>query len=425
MDCIKITGGNSLKGRVTISGSKNAALPALCACLLAEGESALRNVPQLRDIDTLTELLKTLGAEPRRGDDGLFMVDASGVDSCQAPYELVKTMRASILVLGPLLARMGRARVSIPGGCAIGARPINLHLQGLKMLGADIKLEHGYIEASADRLKGAVFEFDLPSVTGTENLMMAACLAQGTTVLHNAACEPEVDFLARMLNSMGAKIEGAGTRTLIIEGVEELSPADCAVIPDRIEAGTFMVAAAITGGQVELVNCNPAHMQSVISKLREASITVQEGEDSLIVFGDGKIKPIDIITNPYPGFPTDMQAQVMTLICLADGASAITETIFENRFMHVAELRRMGAEVTLKGNHALVKGVDSLEGARVMATDLRASASLIIAGLAAQGQTVVSRIYHIDRGYERIETKLSALGATISRMPEEETIESL
>lgn len=425
VDCIKITGGNRLKGKVAISGSKNAALPALCTCLLVEGSSTVRNVPRLRDIDTIGALLRTLGAEVCRDEGGALRVDASGVHSYEAPYELVKTMRASVLVLGPLLARKGRASVSLPGGCAIGTRPIDQHLKGLKALGADIKLDHGYVNARSDRLRGASIEFDVSTVTGTENLMMAACLAQGTTVLHNAACEPEVVFLAEMLNSMGARVKGAGSKTITIEGVEGLEPADCAVIPDRIEAGTFMTAAAITGGEIEMVNCNPAHLQSVIVKLREASARVWEGENRMMVEGCRDIAPVDIITNPYPGFPTDMQAQMMALMCLSRGLSTITETIFENRFMHVAELRRMGADVTLKGNYALIKGVDRLVGTSVMATDLRASASLIVAGLAAEGETVVSRVYHIDRGYERIEAKLSALGAEISRVPEEEAVASI
>lgn len=407
---------------MVISGSKNAALPALCACLLADGVSTLRNVPQLRDINTIAALLRKLGVKVRSRGDGVVQVDASKLDSHEAPYELVKTMRASILVLGPLLARKGSAVVSMPGGCAIGPRPINLHIDGFRALGADTQLEHGYVSASADGLRGANIEFDISTVTGTENIMMAACLAQGTTVLHNAACEPEIVFLADMLNSMGARITGAGAKTITIEGVKRLAPADSTVIPDRIEAGTYMVAAAITGGEVEIAHCNPAHLQSVIAKLREASVNVLEGEDKLLVRGGSEIKPVNIITNPYPGFPTDMQAQMMALMSLARGSCNITETIFDNRFMHVGELRRMGADVTLQGNCAMVKGVDRLEGARVMATDLRASASLIIAALAAEGETVISRVYHLDRGYERIETKLSGLGAAIQRTREEQAI---
>lgn len=422
MDCIKIKGGNKLKGTVVISGSKNAALPALCACLLADGVSTLRNVPQLRDINTIASLLRKLGVKVRSRADGIVQVDASKIDSHEAPYELVKTMRASILVLGPLLARKGSAVVSMPGGCAIGPRPINLHIDGFRALGADTQLEHGYVSATADRLRGANIEFDISTVTGTENIMMAACLAQGRTVLHNAACEPEIVFLADMLNSMGARITGAGAKTITIEGVKRLAPADSTVIPDRIEAGTYMVATAITGGEVEIAHCNPTHLQSVIAKLREASINVWEGEDKLLVRGGSEIKPVNIITNPYPGFPTDMQAQMMALMSIARGSCNITETIFDNRFMHVGELRRMGADVTLQGNCAMVKGVDMLEGARVMATDLRASASLIIAGLAAVGETVVSRVYHLDRGYERIESKLSGLGAAIQRTREEQAI---
>ncbi len=419
MDCIKIRGDNKLKGQVTISGSKNAALPAICACLLANGKSTIRNVPRLRDVETISALLRTLGAEVNRSEDNVLTVDASVIDAHEAPYELVKTMRASIMVLGPLLARQGEARVSLPGGCAIGPRPINLHIEGLRALGANITLEHGFVNASAHGLRGADIEFDVTTVTGTENIMTAACLARGTTVLRNAACEPEVVFLADMLNSMGAKIVDAGSKTITIEGVENLEPADYPVIPDRIETGTFMVAAAITGGEIELVNCNADHLQSVIAKLRETSTQILVEDDRILVQGKSEITPVDITTNPYPGFPTDMQAQMMTLLCLAKGSSTITETIFENRFMHAAELRRMGAAISLQGNSALVKGVDGLEGARVMATDLRASASLILAGLAAKGETVVSRVYHLDRGDERIETKLSALGAAIRRMPEE------
>jgi len=422
MDCIKIKGGNKLIGRVTISGSKNAALPALCVCLLAEGESTIRNVPALQDINTIKTLLTKLGVKIQEREEGIVTVDASAIDSSEAPYKLVKTMRASFLVLGPLLARKGHASISLPGGCAIGPRPINLHLEGLKALGADVKLEHGYVHASADRLRGATIEFDVTTVTGTENILMAACLARGTTVLLNAACEPEVVFIADMLNSMGAKISGAGSKTITIEGVEHLKPVDYTVISDRIEAGTYMVAAAITDGEVEMVNCNPFHLQSVIAKLREVSALVREEEDRIFVKGNGSIKPVDIITNPYPGFPTDMQAQMMSLMALSSGASAITETIFENRFMHVAELRRMGADITIQGNCALIKGVSRLQGARVMATDLRASASLILAGLAARGDTIVSRVYHLDRGYDRIENKLSALGADIVRVPEEKAV---
>jgi UDP-N-acetylglucosamine 1-carboxyvinyltransferase len=439
MDKILIRGGKSLKGVVEPSGAKNSALPILAATLLAEGESCIRNIPRLRDIDTFTYLLKHLGAQityqeveagsgtqtpsgdpwdlERRPPLPLLYVVTDSVNNFEAPYDLVRTMRASVLVLGPLLARFGRARVSLPGGCAIGARPINLHLEGLKQLGAEITLQHGYIEAKADRLKGTDIYLDLPTVTGTENIMMAATLAKGRTVLQNAAREPEVVDLAEALNKMGARIWGAGTQTLEIEGVQHLSHLDHTIMPDRIETGTFLVAAAITNGDIEIKNCRPEDLSAVIAKLQEAGVSIdQPSPTSLRVKRDGEIKAVNVKTQPYPGFPTDMQAQIMALMCLAKGSSVITETIFENRFMHVLELLRMGAQIQITGNTAVVTGVPKLSGAPVMATDLRASASLVLAGLAAEGETLISRVYHLDRGYERIEEKLSRLGADIIRI---------
>ena len=400
-----------------MSGAKNAALPLLFATLLAPGEHRLGNVPDLRDIGTVRQLLGILGAEVRF-DGGTMQVDADRIQSEEAPYDLVRTMRASVLVLGPLLARVGHARVSLPGGCAIGARPINLHLKGLEALGAKISLDHGYVEAKARRLRGARVYFDFPTVGGTENLLMAAVLAKGTTVLENAACEPEIVDLAQALNGMGARIVGAGTDTITIEGVDELQPMDYAVMPDRIEAGTFMVAAAITRGDVRVAGVQPEHLEALTSKLREAGVEIDEEPGALRVRGPRKIASVDVKTHPHPGFPTDMQAQFMALMTLGSGTSVITETVFENRFMHVCELQRMGADITIEGHTATVKGVRGLTGAPVMATDLRASASLIVAGLAAENTTEVSRIYHLDRGYERIETKLKALGADIERVRE-------
>lgn len=416
LEKIVIHGGSRLKGEVQISGAKNAALPLLFATLLAPGEHRLTNVPHLRDIATVEKLLGTLGAKVSH--NGTFVVDASNIDCIEAPYELVRTMRASVLVLGPLLARLGHARVSLPGGCAIGARPINLHLKGLEAMGAKITLDHGYVEAKASRLRGAKICFDFPSVGGTENLMMAATLAKGTTLLENAACEPEIVDLAEALNGMGAKISGAGTDTLTIEGVDELTPMNHAVMADRIEAGTFMVASAITRGDVRLQGVIPAHLEAVIAKLREAGVEILDEPGGLRVKGPKKLTAVDIKTRPHPGFPTDMQAQFMALMTLAEGTSLISENVFENRFMHVCELQRMGADITIEGHTAMVKGVRGLTGAPVMATDLRASASLILAGLAADNTTEVSRIYHLDRGYERIEEKLRKLGADIRREKE-------
>ncbi len=416
MERILIEGGVRLKGEVEISGAKNAALPVLVASLLSPGRSVVRNVPRLRDIDTVKTLLSHLGARIEEIDGRTLSIDTSRITSVEAPYELVKTMRASVLVLGPLIARCKEARVSMPGGCAIGARPIDLHLMGLKRLGVDVKVEHGYVIGRADRLRGGRIYFDIPTVTGTENIMMAAVLAEGRTVIENAACEPEVVELARVLEKMGASIKGAGTSIVTVEGVRELRPFDHAIMPDRIEAGTYMVAAGITGGEIRIRNCPLRYMDAVVVKLREAGISIEEGEGCVTVKGDGPIMGTDVTTLPYPGFPTDMQAQFMALMSLSKGTSVITETVFENRFMHVSELKRMGADIRIEGHSAIVRGVERLSGAPVMATDLRASASLVIAGLAAEGITEISRVYHLDRGYERIEEKFSALGARIKRL---------
>jgi UDP-N-acetylglucosamine 1-carboxyvinyltransferase len=415
LDKIVIHGGSRLKGEVRVGGAKNAALPLLFATLLAPGRHRLVNVPRLRDIDTVEQLLTILGADVERTGH-TFTVAADAVRNNEAPYDLVRTMRASVLVLGPLLARLGQARVSLPGGCAIGARPINLHLKGLEAMGAKITLDHGYVEARARRLRGARIYLDLPTVGGTENLLMAATLAKGTTVLENAACEPEIVDLAAALNAMGARIEGAGTDTVTIEGVTDLQPMDHAVMPDRIEAGTFMVAAALTRGDVRIAGAIAGHLEALISKLREAGVDIVEEEGALRVKGPRRITSVDLKTRPHPGFPTDMQAQFMALMALGDGTSLITENVFENRFMHVCELQRMGADITIEGHTASIRGVKNLLGAPVMATDLRASASLILAGLAADNTTEVTRIYHLDRGYERIEEKLKKLGADIERV---------
>lgn len=415
MHRIVIRGGRPLEGEVSISGAKNAALPLLAATLLSPATHSLANVPRLKDVDTFGSLLKQLGLEVEVREDQV-LVDAARIRSCQAPYELVKTMRASVLVLGPLLARTGRAVVSLPGGCAIGSRPIDQHLKGLEALGAHISIRHGYVHARTKGLRGTTFCFDIPTVTGTENLMMAAVLAQGRTVLQNAAREPEVSELAQALNAMGARIQGAGTEEVIIEGVSSLKGMHHRVGPDRIEAGTFMVAAAITKGDVLLRECPISHMEAVVRKLRDSGVEVKREGDLVRVISRVRPEPVDLKTSPYPGFPTDMQAQMMAFLSLARGTSVITETVFEDRFMHVGELRRMGAQIQLQGPSAVVKGVARLTGAPVMATDLRASASLILAGLAAEGVTEVSRVYHLDRGYERLEEKLSGLGADICRV---------
>lgn len=418
MDSIQIIGGNRLVGSVPISGAKNAALPILTAALLADGEHVFRNVPNLRDIHTMTRLLERLGAKADYV-DGRVRVRLSGSIEPTAPYDLVKRMRASVLVLGPLVARCGRAVVSLPGGCAIGARPIDQHLKGLSAMGAEVELRHGYVEVTVPggRLRGSDIALDFPTHTGTENLMCAAVLAKGRTTLTNCAREPEVEELARVLNKMGARIEGAGTSVISIEGVDSLHPIDHAIIPDRIEAGTFMVAAAATAGDLFLEGIGFDPLEAVIAKLREAGTAIEREGDGIRVVGSYPIHPADVTTQPHPGFPTDMQAQFMTLMCLAKGTSRITETVFENRFMHVSELNRMGARIQVTGRTATVRGVDKLEGAEVMATDLRASASLVVAGLVAQGTTHVRRVYHLDRGYEHIEQKLAALGAKIERVP--------
>ena len=415
MDKIIVEGGRSLKGQVRISGSKNAALPILVSSLLAEGANTYSNVPQLQDIESIKALLCNLGARAEAHGDTVH-VDTGRILSYEAPYDLVRKMRASILVLGPMLARLQKATVSLPGGCAIGARPINLHLKGLAQLGADIHLEHGYVRAEAKKLKGAEIYFDTVTVTGTENLMMAAVLAEGTTVLRNAAREPEVVALAEVLNNMGADVQGAGTAVMTINGVTSLKPVSVRIIPDRIETGTFMIAAALTHGDVTLVDCNPEHVRASIHKLRRAGVKISTEENAIHVHGNDDIVSVDVETQPYPGFPTDMQAQFMVLMCVANGTSMITETIFENRFIHVSELERMGADIKISGHTAMVKGVSGLSSAPVMATDLRASASLILAGLVAEGQTEVNRVYHLDRGYETIEKKFSQLGAAIKRI---------
>jgi UDP-N-acetylglucosamine 1-carboxyvinyltransferase len=417
LDKLIIRGGKKLSGEVTVSGSKNASLPIFISTILAPGASEIANVPFLRDINTTIKLLETLGATVE-GNGNIVRIDTSNVDSFEATYDLVKTMRASVLVLGPLLARFGRARVSLPGGCAIGARPINLHLKGLAALGAEINLSHGYVEARAKRLKGGRINFDTSTVGGTEHLLMAAVTAKGETILENAAREPEVVDLADILIKMGARIDGAGTDTIRIRGVKELAPVTYSVMPDRIEAGTFMIAAAITGGDVRIRNMKPEHLDALVFKLQDAGVEISNKDNVLRVKGPKRIRAVNIKTRPYPGFPTDMQAQFMALMCIADGASVISENIFENRFMHVAELLRFGADITIEGSIATVKGVKRLSGAPVMATDLRASASLILAGLAAENTTEVSRIYHLDRGYEAIEKKLAGLGADIERVKE-------
>ncbi|HTG82349.1 MAG TPA: UDP-N-acetylglucosamine 1-carboxyvinyltransferase [Geobacteraceae bacterium] len=417
MDKLIIKGGKRLTGDVTVSGSKNASLPIFCSTILAPGMNEISNVPFLRDINTTIKVLESLGACVE-GNGNVVRIDTTHVNNVEATYDLVKTMRASVLVLGPLLARHGRARVSLPGGCAIGARPIDQHLKGLKAMGAEIKLEHGYVEAKAKRLNGTRINFDISTVGGTEHLMMAAALAKGETVLENAAREPEIVDLAGILTKMGARIEGAGTDTIRISGVSELGPVRYRVMPDRIEAGTFMIAAAITGGDVRISGMQLEHLDALVFKLQDAGVEITNKDNVVRVRGPRKVKSVNIKTRPYPGFPTDMQAQFMALMCIADGASVISENIFENRFMHVSELLRFGADIVIEGNSATVKGVKKLSGAPVMATDLRASASLILAGLASDNTTEVSRIYHLDRGYEAIEKKLAGLGANIVRVKE-------
>jgi UDP-N-acetylglucosamine 1-carboxyvinyltransferase len=415
MDAIEISGGKPLRGEVQVSGSKNATLPQIAAALLAPGPCVFRGVPDLADIRTLGRLLANMGVRVERSGADLH-VDASQVSNPQAPYELVKTMRASVLVLGPLVARFGRARVSMPGGCAIGARPIDQHLKGLQLLGAHIDLAHGYVEARAERLRGARILFDLPTVTGTENLMMAASLAEGRTELENCAREPEVVALADALNGMGARVQGAGTTLITVDGVTRLRPMDLQVIPDRIEAGTLLMAALVTGGDVLVRGARAQDLDAALAKMREAGARIDQEVGGLRVVGPARPEAVDFITAPFPGFPTDLQAQMMACLAVGKGASRVVETVFENRFMHVQELTRMGADIAIDGHTAVVRGVAKLSGAEVMATDLRASASLVLAGLRAEGTTFVHRVYHLDRGYESLEKKLAALGASIRRV---------
>jgi UDP-N-acetylglucosamine 1-carboxyvinyltransferase len=416
MDKLLIIGGRPLEGEVRVSGAKNAALPIMCAALLTAKPLALANVPRLADVSTAASLLGQMGVSVERGDDGRMTLQAAQIMNRLAPYELVKTMRASVLVLGPLLARFGEARVSLPGGCAIGARPVDQHIKGLQAMGATITIEHGYMDARAERLRGARIVMDLVTVTGTENLMMAAALAEGTTVLENAAREPEVVDLASCLIAMGASIEGAGTGVIRIRGVGELGGAAHRVMPDRIETGTFLAAAAAAGGRIRLLGVLPETLDATLAKLREAGATIVAGKDEIEIEMSGRPAAVSVRTAPYPGFATDMQAQFMALATVANGTAMITETIFENRMMHALEMQRLGADITIQGTTAVVRGVEKLQGAKVMATDLRASAGLVVAGLVAQGETLVDRIYHLDRGYEALEKKLGALGARIRRV---------
>ncbi|RJO73042.1 MAG: UDP-N-acetylglucosamine 1-carboxyvinyltransferase [Myxococcales bacterium] len=419
MDKFIIHGGAALAGTVRVSGSKNAALPILMASILNGSTSVIKNAPDVWDVDTTLRLLRQLGAQAERGEDGAIRIDTEELNHLEAPYDLVKTMRASVLTLGPLLARFNQAKVSLPGGCAIGARPVDQHLKGMSELGAEIVLAHGYIKARAPRrLRGARIVFDTPTVGGTENVLMAAVLARGITVLQNCAREPEVCDLANALNAMGAKISGIGTTDLIIEGVDELKPLDWSIIPDRIEAGTLIAAAAVTGGDVTLEDCRPEMLTAMVKKVSEMGVLIEETPKGVRVRRPGALKANSLTTGPYPGFPTDMQAQLMALMTVAEGQSTATETIFENRFMHVGELQRMGADIRLEGKTAVVRGVPKLQGASVMATDLRASACLVLAGLVAEDSTEISRIYHLDRGYERLEEKLRDLGAAVERIKE-------
>ncbi len=418
MEKLLIKGGNSLSGKIKCSGAKNAALPMIASTILCEDKITLKNLPYLQDITTMFELLGSMGSEILLDENMNFTISSSNLSDIEARYELVKTMRASILVLGPLLARYGKARIALPGGCAIGSRPVNYHLDALKLLGAKIKLKNGYIEASAKKLIGNSIRFDGVTVTGTENLMMAATLAEGRTTLLNVAKEPEIIDLAEMLNSMGAKISGAGSEEIIIDGVDRLHETVFSIPADRIEAGTYLVAAAVTNGNVTVEGINPKRLMKVISKLKDTGADVKHDQESIsISMNRDHPRPVDITTAPFPEFPTDMQAQFSVINAISKGTSNIYETVFENRFMHILELNRMGCDISVKGNHAIIKGVKSIYGAQVMATDLRASASLILAGLCAKGETVVDRIYHIDRGYERIEEKLNYLGADITRLP--------
>ncbi len=421
MAYLEIEGGVPLKGKISISGAKNAALPMLAATILAGGGSfRLDNVPRLDDVKLFLELLTSLGCWVSWKEADSIVIDTDSIESCVAPYDLVNRMRASVLVLGPLVARLGRARVALPGGCAIGARPIDFHLKGLEAMGARLKLEKGFVEARASRLKGAHIFFDIPSVTGTENLMMAAVTARGRTVLENAAREPEIVALGEMLNQMGGQIHGLGSEKLVIDGVSSLNPVSFRTIPDRIEAGTYLMAPAVTGGELVVDQVNPEYLETVIGKLRLAGLDIDVDNSAIQVRKRGRINSIDITTQPYPGFPTDLQAQAMVMMSVASGLSVITETIFENRFMHVAELRRLGADIRIKGQSAIVKGVKRLQGAPVQATDLRASASLVLAGLAAKGTTTVTQLFHLDRGYENMEEKLASVGARIRRMEQQQ-----
>ncbi|GHU14284.1 UDP-N-acetylglucosamine 1-carboxyvinyltransferase [Betaproteobacteria bacterium] len=420
MDKLAIQGGVALSGEIAISGAKNAALPILCAALLTSDPLEFSNLPRLRDVATLLKLLAQMGVKVGAEEGDRQTLDASGLNNPVAPYDLVKTMRASILVLGPLLARFGEAKVSLPGGCAIGARPVDQHIKGLQAMGAEIAVEQGYIHARAKRLQGARICTDMVTVTGTENLMMAACLAEGETIIENAAREPEVVDLANCLVSMGARISGAGTDIIRIQGVEKLHGAAHAIMPDRIETGTYLCAAAATGGKVRLLNTSAAYLDTVIDKLMDAGCDIALTRDSITLTALPRLKSVSLRTAPYPAFPTDMQAQFMAINSVADGVATIRETIFENRFMHVAELQRLGADIQIEGNNAIVRGVPKLQGATVMATDLRASASLVVAALAAEGETLIDRIYHLDRGYEGMEAKLLRLGARISRQKAEE-----
>ena len=417
MEKLLIKGGRRLSGEINCSGAKNAALPMIAATILSDDDITLRNLPYLQDITTMFELMGSMGAKITLDESMNFILSSATIHDTEARYELVKTMRASILVLGPLVAKFGNARIALPGGCAIGSRPVNFHLEALKKLGASIELKNGYIEASAKRLKGASINFEGITVTGTENIMMAASLAEGRTVLTNVAMEPEIEDLAELLNAMGAQIKGAGTKEIIIDGVESLKGTSFDIPADRIEAGTYLVAAAVTGGDVKINGITPSRLLSVINSLESAGALVYSGDNFIKLSMTGKPKPVNIETAPFPGFPTDMQAQFSVLNAISDGNSYINETVFENRFMHVQELNRMGCDISISGNHANIVGVSRLSGAPVMATDLRASASLILAGLCADGETIVDRIYHIDRGYERIEEKLNYLGANIIRLP--------
>jgi UDP-N-acetylglucosamine 1-carboxyvinyltransferase len=419
MDKLVIRGGSPLLGTVRVSGAKNAALPCMAAALLTDEPVILENIPQVRDIETTRKLLAAMGAEVELGYGRAHhrtTIHAKTLASPEASYELVKTMRASTLVLGPLVARCGRARVSLPGGCAIGQRPIDLHIKGLERLGAKIKQDHGYVEATANRLKGAEILFDKITVTGTEDLLMAATLAEGETILQNAACEPEVADLAALLNKMGAKIQGAGTPTIHVKGVGKLKGSKHRIIPDRIEAGTFLIAGALTGGDLNITGCDPAHLTTILAKLKQSGVKTKSSSDSVRVMGDNPFTAADLVTEEYPGFPTDMQAQFMALATQAEGTSIITENIFENRFMHAQELLRMGANIKIEGRRAVVVGKTPLSAAAVLASDLRASASLVLAALVADGETIIDRVYHIDRGYEKIEEKLKGIGAQIRRI---------